>query len=329
MKKIISILALSLFVSSHIVLANDFSITLRLSHVFSPEEQLTKSMDEVAERIREKTDGAVNIQTFPQGQLPTYKDGVEMVVRGAKFISAEDPSFLGDYVADFKLLYGPMLYQNYDEYVALTRTELVEGLKQKAEQQGIKVLALDYIYGFRNVITDKEIRTPADLNGVKLRTPGSKLYIDTLTAMGATPVPLPWGETLSAAQQGVVDGLEGSEFTNIGTKVYEVKKNVALTKHLLGTVGVYISTQVWDSIPQQYQAIVEEEFRTGAERMVAKMKADHGQVVQDLESFGVKFNEVDHQAFNNAVAPMFSEMSGVSDGMYQQIQAELKRIRTN
>lgn len=271
MKKTIASIMAGMLVTANIAWADDYEITLRLSHVFSPEEQLTKSMDEVADRIREKTSGAVNIQTFPQAQLPTYKDGIEMVVRGAKFISAEDPSFLGDYVPDFKVLYGPMLYDSFDEYVAITRTEMVADLKKQAEAQGIKVLGLDYIYGFRNVITDQVIETPEDLDGVKLRTPGSKSYIDTLSAMGATPVPLPWGETLSAASQGVVDGLEGSEFTNIGTKVYEVKKNVALTKHILGTVGVYISTNVWDSIPAEYQTIVEEEFRTGAERMVAKM----------------------------------------------------------
>ncbi|GKT30357.1 TRAP transporter solute receptor DctP like protein, partial [Aduncisulcus paluster] len=188
-------------------------------------------MDAVAESIYEKTDGAINIQTFPQAQLPAYKEGVEQVVRGARFISVEDPSFIGDYVPDFKALYAPMLYRSFDEYA-------------EAEKQGIKILALDYIYGFRNLITQKVIKTPADLKGMKIRTPGSKSYIDTLTAMGAVATPLPWGETLSAVQQGVVDGLEGSEFTNIGTKVYEgPTKNVANTRHILGTCGVYISTK--------------------------------------------------------------------------------------
>ncbi|MDC0948498.1 C4-dicarboxylate TRAP transporter substrate-binding protein [Gammaproteobacteria bacterium] len=326
-KHFVSLLAGIALCSLPSVQADDYQITLRLSHVFSPDEQLTKSMDDVAERIRERTEGVVDIQTFPQAQLPTYKDGVEMVVRGAEFISVEDPSFLGDYVPDFKMLYGPMLYQSYDEYVELTQTALVDDLKKKAEEQGIKVLALDYIYGFRNVITDKTIVTPQDLDGVKLRTPGSKLYIDTLSAMGATAVPLPWGETLSAAQQGVVDGLEGSEFTNIGTKVYEVKKKVALTKHILGTCGVYLSTRVWDEMPEKYQQIVAEEFRSGAERMVGIMKDQHSGVVSQLEGFGVEFNEVDHAAFNEAVAPLFTSMSGVSDGMYDSVQAELAKIR--
>ena len=309
-------------------MADDYKLTLKLSHVFSPAEQLSKSMDAVAESILEKTDGAINIQTFPQAQLPAYKEGVEQVVRGAKFISVEDPSFIGDYVPDFKALYAPMLYRSFDEYVQLTRTKLVDDMKAKAEAQGIKILALDFIYGFRNLITQKVIKTPADLSGMKIRTPGSKSYIDTLTAMGAIATPLPWGETLSAVQQGVVDGLEGSEFTNIGTKVYEgPTKNVANTRHILGTCGVYISTKVWSEIPARYQAIIQEEFTKGANHMVELLKSQHGGVVEELESYGVKFNEVDGDAFRAALAPLYAEQEGNTPGILKSIFKELDAMR--
>ncbi|MCG8532671.1 MAG: C4-dicarboxylate ABC transporter substrate-binding protein, partial [Desulfovibrionales bacterium] len=94
--------------------AKDYKLVLKLSHVFSPAEQLTKSMDAVAESIYEKTNGAIEIQTVPQAQLPAYKEGVEQVVRGARFISVEDPSFIGDYGPDFQALYAPMLYKSFD-----------------------------------------------------------------------------------------------------------------------------------------------------------------------------------------------------------------------
>lgn len=307
---------------------DDFKLKLRLSHVFSPAEQLTKSMDMVADSIREKTGGAIDIQTFPQAQLPAYKEGVEQVVRGANFISVEDPSFIGDYVPDFKALYAPMLYRSFDEYVTLTKTNLVADMKMKAEKEGIKILALDYIYGFRNLITQKVITKPEDLKGMKIRTPGSKSYIDTLSAMGAVATPLPWGETLSAVQQGVVDGLEGSEFTNIGTKVYEgPTKNVANTRHILGTCGVYISTKVWESIPANYQAIIQEEFTKGANHMVELLKSQHGGVVKELESFGVKFNEVDGDAFRAALAPLYKEQPGMTSGVFKSIFSELDAMR--
>lgn len=331
-KKTLSVLCagvvLSLGTQAMAAKSDDFKLKLRLSHVFSPAEQLTKSMDLVAESILKKTDGAINIQTFPQAQLPAYKEGVEQVVRGANFISVEDPSFIGDYVPDFKALYAPMLYRSFDEYVTLTKTKLVADMKAKAEKQGIKILALDYIYGFRNLITQKVIKAPADLKGMKIRTPGSKSYIDTLSAMGAVATPLPWGETLSAVQQGVVDGLEGSEFTNIGTKVYEgPTKNVANTRHILGTCGVYISTKVWDTIPANYKAIIEEEFTKGANHMVELLKSQHGGVVKELESHGVKFNEVDGDAFRTALAPLYKEQPGMTPGVFKAIFSELDSMR--
>ena len=98
----------------------DYKLVLRLSHVFAPKEELTHFMDLVASRIEQKTQGAVSILTYPNGQIAAYKDSVEMVVRGAHFISVEDPSYIGDYVPEFTALVGPMLYRNFDEYVALT-----------------------------------------------------------------------------------------------------------------------------------------------------------------------------------------------------------------
>ena len=305
------------------------TITLRLSHVFNVNEELAQSIELVAQRINEKTNGDVRVLTYPGGQIASYKDGVEMVVRGAHFISVEDPSYIGDYVPEFTALVGPMLYNNYDEYTELIKTPLVKSWLKKVEDKGIKVLSLQYIFGFRNLITDKVITTPNDLSGVKLRTPGSKLFVKTLNAMGATATPLPWGETFSALQQGVVDGLEGSEFTNLGTKVYETgKKNVALTNHFLGTCGVYISTDVWKKIPQEYQKIIEDEFAYEAEQMINTLKNKHAQVVKKLEAQGVSFNQIDRAAFERKTLSLYDgELPGVTLEMYQQIQAELEIIR--
>ena len=308
----------------------DFSITLRLSHVFNTNEELAQSIEVVAERINQRTNGAVKILTYPGGQIATYKDGVEMVSRGAYFISVEDPSYIGDYVPEFTALVGPMLYNNFDEYTELVKTPMVQGWVAKLEKKGIKVLSLNYIFGFRNLITDKVIKTPDDLKGVKLRTPGSKLFIKTLNAMGANATPLPWGETFSALQQGVVDGLEGSEFTNLGTKVYETgKKNVAFSNHFLGTCGIYISANVWQKIPSEYQSIIQQEIDAESERMIGLLKAKHTQVIETLKTHGVSFNEIDRAAFEKRTLALYDgELPGVTLDMYQQIQAELKKIRS-
>ena len=310
--------------------ANDKKIVLKLSHVFSPDEQLYKSMELVAGRIKEKTQGRVEIQCFGQGQLATYKDGLEQVAQGANFISVEDPSYIGDYVPEFKVFAGPMMFQSFEEYEVLCNSDMLAKMKADAEKKNITVLALDYVFGFLNVMTNNVIKTPEDLKGMKLRTPKSKVYVDTINYMGATATALPWSETLPAVSQKVVDGLEGSEFTNIGTKCYEHVKNVATTKHFLGTCGVYISTKVFNSLSPEDQKIVAEEFAYGGKEMTKISTESYNKVYKELESKGVKFNDVDHVAFEKATEPVFKQMEekeGATPGIYEKLKAELAKIR--
>ena len=307
--------------------ASDYHLVLKLSHVFAPGEQLTKTMDSIADNIKERTNGAIEIQTYPQGQLATYKDGVEQVVRGAEFISVEDPSYLGDYVPDFNILAGPMLVNSYDQFDYLLTTPEVQDMFKKAEEKGIKILSLDYIFGFRSLMTNKEIKTPADLKGMKIRTPGSQLYVDTLNHMGATATPMAFSETISAVQQGVVDGLEGTIDAYATNGSAEVAKNMSLTKHLLGVCGAYISVDVWNKIPAEYQTIIQEEFTNGAINMVKTISEGEDATRQKLETeMGITFNDVDTDAFADAVAPIYAEMKDVTPGLYDTFKESIANM---
>ena len=299
----------------------DFHLELKLSHVFAPNEQLTITMEEICNNIRERTDGAIDIQHFPQGQLATYKDGLEQVVRGANFISVEDPSYLGDYVPDFNVLAGPMLVTSYDQYEYLLESDEVKGMMAAAEEKGIKILNLDYIFGFRSMMTNKLIEKPEDLKGMKIRTPGSELYVNTINYMGATATPMAFSETISAVQQGVVDGLEGTIDAYATNGSAEVAKQMALTKHLLGVCGAYINIDVWNSIPEEYQTIMQEEFNEGAARMVKKISEGEAATREKLENeMGITFNEVDSAAFQAAIAPIYEDMKDVTPGLYDRFQ---------
>jgi TRAP-type C4-dicarboxylate transport system substrate-binding protein len=259
---------------------------------------------------------------YPQGQLATYKDGVEQVVRGADFISVEDPSYLGDYVPDFNALVGPFMYSTFDEYEYVINSDLVKGWEEQLEEQGIKVLALDYIFGFRCLMTNKEITTPDDLKGMKIRVPGSQLFIDTFNALGCTATPLAFSETISAVQQGVVDGLEGTMDAYGSNGSAEVAKNFAVTNHFLGTCGIYISTQVWNEMPEEYQEIVQEEFTNGAQQMISEVSNNYASTQARLEEEeGIVVNDVDVDAFAEATKSVYDDMEGTTDGIYDTLKA--------
>jgi TRAP-type C4-dicarboxylate transport system substrate-binding protein len=302
-------------------------LVLRMSHVFAPNEQLTKSLQIVADNIRARTNGAIDIQHYPQSQLAVYKEGVEQVARGADFISVEDPSYIGDYVPNFNALVGPMLYNTFEEYQYLIQTDLVKGwVKELEEKSRIKVLALDFIFGFRNLKTNKVIVTPADLRGLKIRVPNSKLFIDTLNAMGAVATPIGFAETLSAVQQGVVDGLEGTMDAYGTNGSAEVAKNMAMTQHFLGTCGAYINVDLFNSLPLKYQIIIQEEFTKGAAHMNSEITNNYESTKARLEAQGHKFNEVDVDAFAKTVEKVYTEMQGVTPGIYGILKAELAKM---
>ncbi len=122
---------------------------------------------------------------------------------------------------------------------------------------------------------------------MKIRVPGSKLFIDTLNAMGASAVPMPFGETISALQQNVVDGLEGSYATNYLTKTYELRNRMSLTKHFLGTAGVYISTKVWDKLTDEQKEVIQTEFDRAARDNNKNMVTLDKELIEKLKAGGV------------------------------------------
>lgn len=106
----------------------------------------------------------------------------------------------------------------------------------------------------------------------------------------------------SAVQQGVVDGLEGTIDAYATNGSAEVAKNMAMTKHLLGVCGAYISVDVWNKIPEEYRTIMQEEFTKGAETMVKNISEGEEATKQKLETeMGISFNDVDNAAFAELV----------------------------
>lgn len=307
--------------------ASDYHLEMKLSHVFGPTEQTAVSVQEAADNIREKTNGAIDIQCYPNSQLPTYKDGLEQVASGAKFISVEDPSYIGDYVPDFKALVGPMMCSSIQEYEYLVGTDLVQGWIKQLEEDNIKVMALNYFSGFRFMKTNKEIYTPEDLKGMKIRVPKSDLFVNTLNAMGANAIAMGWDETLSACSSGVIDGLEGtmSDFRYDGSG--EVAKVGSLTNHLIGVCGVYFPLNVWNEIPAEYQEIIEAEFIAAGDRMVQTIEASYEEDKKYCEEeMGITFNEVDMDSFAGNFGPVYDAIEGTTPGIYDTLKAELANM---
>ena len=158
----------------------------------------------------------------------------------------EEPSYFADYIGDYNVLVGPMLYKNNAEYNAVMDSDIVKDLNAKlASDYNIHVLDTHYSFGFRSVCTNKVVTKPADLNGLIMRSTESPLFVKTITCLGATPSAMSFTECLSAMSSGVVDGFEGSVSTLKDTGAYEYTKKVANTNHFIATRWLFMAEDVY------------------------------------------------------------------------------------
>ncbi len=301
---------------------------ITVSTKFVDDEQTAISLKKVVEAVNERSDGSLELQLFTSGVLPIGKDGMEQIVQGSDWILVEGVNFLGDYVPDYNAVTGPFLYSTFDEYFAMMQTDLVQNLNRQIEEDhGVKVLSLDWVFGFRSMMTNKPITSPDDMNGMNIRVPTSQLYTYTIEAMGGNPVSMPYPDTYAAIQQGVIDGVEGSIMTYYGTQQYENVKEYSLTNHLLGVSAISISTDLWDTLTEEEQTIIVEEFEKGAEDNLTETIKAEEEYADLLKEEGVTFHEVDAAAFLEAAEPVYSKFPQWTPGIYEEILEELEKIK--
>lgn len=330
MKKIFKVMLFLVSILLFVACGNEKSSkkrVIKVSTKFVDDEQTSKSLKKFVENVNKKSNGTLELQLFTSGTLPIGKDSMEQVEKGSDWISVDGVNFLGDYIPDYNAITGPLLYQSFEEYFRMLKTPLVQELNKQAEKKGIKVLSLEWVFGFRNFETNKAIYTPEDLNGMNIRVPNSKLYTYTIKALGGNPVAMPYPDTYAAIQQGVIDGVEGSIMSYYGTKQYENVKKYSLTRHLLGVSAVCISTKVWDSFTPEQRKLIEEELAAATKDNLDATEILEGQYAEKLREEGVEFNEVNAEAFSTAAETVFSQFPEWTPGIHAKIMENLKQIR--
>jgi len=308
---------------------NTVTKTIKVTTKFVDNEQTAKSLVKVCDAINARSGGSLNLQLYTGGTFPIGKDGMELVTSGADVILVDGVNFLGDYIPDYNAVTGPFLYTSFDEYLAMTKSDLVKNLNSQALEKGIQVLSLDWVFGFRSMMLNKPVKTPADMKGIKIRVPTSQLYTYTMEAMGASPVAMPYPDTYSAIQQGVINGVEGSIMTYWGTKQYENVKEYSLTRHLLGVSSVCISKTCWDSLTDEQRTIISEEFDKGTQENLQETVKLEAEYMKNLIDAGVHVHEVDAEAFSQAASVVYTRFPKWTPGIFDEIQKELATIRKN
>ncbi|QBJ76857.1 TRAP transporter substrate-binding protein [Aquitalea sp. USM4] len=224
-------------------------IVIKFSHVVSPDTPKGKAAEYFKKLAEERTHGKVKVQVYPNSQLYKDKEELEALQLGAVQMLAPSLAKFGPLgVKEFEVFDLPYVFDNYDEVNKVMHGAIGKQLLGKLESKGIKGLAY-WDNGFKNFSSNKPIRTPADLKGMKIRIQSSKVLEEEMRSVGALPQVMAFSEVYQALQTGVVDGTE-LEASNLYTsKAYEVQKNLTLTQHGFLGYAVIVNKKFWDGLP--------------------------------------------------------------------------------
>jgi len=238
---------------------------LKFNHVLAPTDPFHAGFTKWAKAVNEKTKGGMDVQVFHSAQLGVEEDIIEQLRQGANVGQNTDSARLGNYVPEIAIMNGPYFVDNYQDVFKLGALPSVKAWKLGLENNyGIKILSFNWVQGFRHMITNKPIRKPEDLKGLRIRTPGAPIWQESIRSIGATPVAMAFGEIYAAMQQKVIDGLDNVYNATYAGRLYEVAKYVSETKHILLINFEIVGAKFFNSLPADYQKILVEENEKAA-----------------------------------------------------------------
>jgi tripartite ATP-independent transporter DctP family solute receptor len=275
---------------------------LKFNHVLGPKEPYHDGFLAWAKRVDDRTKGQLKIEVFHSAQLGKEEDIIEQIRQGANVGQNTDSARMGNYVPGMAVMNGPYFVETLEDVAKLrTAPTVIKWQEELATKFGLKVVSFNWVQGYRHFFTNKAVRSPEDLKGLRIRTPPAPIWQESIRALGAVPVAMNFGEMYPGLQQRAIDGVE-LVYNNIpGGRFYEVLKFANETKHIMLINFEVVSAKWFDSLPKDLQAtLIEECDKAGEEtsKTIFKLEAE---VEQQLKSRGMTIvKDVDLAAFRKA-----------------------------
>lgn len=267
--------------------------------------------------------GSVEVTYFGNSMLGKEADVVQQVRLGAVDMMISGTSIWATLAPEVGVLDLGYLFESYDHVGRAMDGKAGEQLTAILQKKAnIKVLGYGYSFGARNVYSKKQIKTPADLAGVKIRVLPTQNYINTFKAMGASPVPMAFGEVYSGLQMGVIDGLEQDSANVLDAKFYEVAKFGTLTQHVFAPLALTMNAKKFDSLSPEIRAAITKAAAEATTYERGRAIEAEKNAIEALKKHGMTISEIDRDPFRKAVKPLW----GAFTKQYPETQAIIDAV---
>jgi tripartite ATP-independent transporter DctP family solute receptor len=295
-------------------------VVLKLGHGLDKNHPVHKAMVYMAEKVAEKSGGRMRIEIFPNEQLGNEKELIEALQLGYLAMTKTSSAPMEGFVPKMRIFGIPYLFRDSEHYWKVLKGPIGKELLLAGESRGLRGLCY-YDAGARSFYTKKEIHTPIDLEGLKVRIQSSVMSKKMVEAMGGSSTTIPYGELYTALDQGVVDAAENNPPSFYTSRHYEICKYYTMDEHARLPDILMISVRVWNNLKPEFQRILQEAVDESVEYQRKIWTEAEAEGMKKVQESGVRVIYPDKKPFQESVASVWEEFKGTDIGeLIEQIQ---------
>lgn len=306
--------------------ASSATVRFKVGTTTAPTGHYVKGLQEMQRLLESKSGGTMTLDIYPNSQLGNERDMMENVGMGVQDMVLSSTGPIPNFVKEFAALDLPYLFETEEDAYKVLDGEVGTSLLKKLESQGIYALGF-WENGFRHVTNNKkEIKVPADLSGLKVRTMENSVHMAGYKALGAITTPMAWGEIFTALSQGTVDGQENPLAIIESAKVYEVQKYISLTGAFYSPCVLMINQARFNGLTADQQKFFTEAANEAKTYQRNYSKDYNAKALSILKDAGVVITEVDKKVWTDAVAGVYDTLDtfGIDKALVEQIKSAQK-----
>lgn len=325
MKKIIYVILLSLLILTLVIVtvsAAEAKLVLRWGDQLASSHPNVMAAEKFAKIVSERTNGEIEIQIFPNGQLGNTGECIEATSQGIQDMVNDGPGPLSSFVQWIGVFDAPYIYRDEAQMANVVKGPLFAKMKEDLiKKLNLHILDGAMFYGWRYLTTrDTPVYNVEDVKGLKLRVPGGKAHLDMERAWGAVPTPMNFGELYLALSQGVIDGQDNPLPVIYSAKFYEVQKYLIAAKHMNNMRFFLINEDVFQKLTPEQQIIFEEAAKESIDYSNKLIKEDEDKLLVELQEEGMELIIPDVESFRKETMKIFPEYEDIwGKGVVEEI----------
>ncbi len=274
----------------------------------------------MAELIDQKSDGKLQVQIYPSQQLGSERELLELLQIGSLDVTKVSGAVLENFVPQTRVFSLPYLFRDKQHYFDVLDGEIGQELLLAGEEYWLRGLTY-YDAGQRSFYTqERPIRTPEDLEGLKIRVQESPMAVNMVRTLGGSPTPISWGELYTALQQGIVDGAENNPPSYQSSRHYEVSNYFSLDEHTAIPDVLLISTETWNDLTDQQQQWIQA-AADSSKKYQRKIWAEaEEEALKTVQEAGVEVIRPDKEPFQEKAQAIYEEFEKSEPEFFKLIQ---------